>query len=109
LSVDFADLVPYVTINEISTVVMVYAVSGFGMTAYNVSSPGTALAQTAIANAFSNVPRPVCDYAVTPPVWRGQTLQRIPEIKVKISLQFLFADPDFPFHGQSPEAERGVC
>ena len=51
-----ADLVPYVTINEISTVVMAYAVGGFGTTAYNISSSGTALAQTDLANAFANVP-----------------------------------------------------
>ena len=51
-----ADLVPFVSMNEISTVVMAYAVGGFGTTAYNVSSSGTALAQTDIANAFANVP-----------------------------------------------------
>jgi streptogramin lyase len=51
-----ADNVPYVSINEISTVVMAYAAGGFGSTAYNVSSSGTALAQTGIANGFANVP-----------------------------------------------------
>jgi hypothetical protein len=50
-----ADLVPYVTINEISTVVMAYAVGGFGTTAYNVSSSATALSRTDLANAFANV------------------------------------------------------
>lgn len=47
--------VPFVTMNEISTVAMAYALGGFGTTAYNISSSGTALAQAAIANAFANV------------------------------------------------------
>ncbi len=50
-----AQVTPYVNMNEVSTVVMAYALGGFGTTAYNISSSGTALAQTAIANAFANV------------------------------------------------------
>ena len=51
-----AGLVPFVSMNEISTVVMAYAVGGFGTTAYNISSSGTPLALTDIANAFANIP-----------------------------------------------------
>ena len=51
-----AGLVPFVSMNEISTVVMAYALGGFATTAYNVSSSGTPLALTDIANAFANIP-----------------------------------------------------
>ncbi|HEY4382218.1 MAG TPA: NHL repeat-containing protein [Acidobacteriaceae bacterium] len=43
---------PTVWINEVSTVAAAYAFSGFAADATHVSSSGTALAQTGIANAF---------------------------------------------------------
>lgn len=52
---NLAQTVPYVTINEVSTVVFAYAMGGFGTSATNIGSSGTALAQTGIANAMANV------------------------------------------------------
>jgi streptogramin lyase len=44
----------YVWINEVSTVAAAYAFAGFATDATHVSSSGTALAKTGIANAFAN-------------------------------------------------------
>jgi len=44
----------YVRVNEVSTVAAAYAFSGFATDAVHVSSSGTALAKTGIANAFAN-------------------------------------------------------
>lgn len=52
---NLAATVPYVVINEISTVVFAYAMGGFGTSATNIGSSGSALAQTGIANAMANV------------------------------------------------------
>lgn len=51
---NFAAATPYVVVNEVSTVATAYALAGFATDATHVSSSGTALAQTAIANAFAN-------------------------------------------------------
>jgi hypothetical protein len=45
----------YVVVNEVSTIATAYAFAGFATDALHVSSSGTALAQTGIANAFANV------------------------------------------------------
>jgi hypothetical protein len=44
-----------VTVNEVSTIAAAYSFAGFATDATHVSSSGTALAQTGIANAFANV------------------------------------------------------
>jgi len=44
---------PYVWVNEVSTVVAAYAMAGFAVDATHVSSSGTALALAGIANAFA--------------------------------------------------------
>lgn len=44
----------YVVMNEVSTVATAYAIAGFATDAVHVSSSGTALALTGIANAFAN-------------------------------------------------------
>jgi hypothetical protein len=51
---NFAALVPFVTVNEVSTVAAAYAFAGFATDALHVSSGGSALAQTGIANAFAS-------------------------------------------------------
>ena len=50
----FASAVPFVSINEATTVAAAYAMSGFAVDALHVSSSGTPLALTGIANAFAN-------------------------------------------------------
>jgi streptogramin lyase len=45
---------PFLAINEVTTVAAAYAFAGFATDATHVSSSGTALAQTGIANAFAN-------------------------------------------------------
>jgi len=50
----FATSVPYVSINEVTTVAAAYAMSGFAVDALHVASSGTPLALTGIANAFAN-------------------------------------------------------
>ena len=50
----FASSVPYVTINEVSTVAAAYAMSGYAVDSLHVASSGTPLALKGIANAFAN-------------------------------------------------------
>jgi hypothetical protein len=45
---------PLIVMNEVSTVATAYAFAGFATDAVHVSSSGTALAKTGIANAFAN-------------------------------------------------------
>jgi hypothetical protein len=45
----------FIVINEVSTVATAYAFAGFATDALHVSSSGTTLAKTGIANAFANV------------------------------------------------------
>jgi len=51
---NFLAATPYVSINEISTIAAAYAFAGFATDATHVSSSGTAVAQSGIANAFLN-------------------------------------------------------
>jgi hypothetical protein len=46
--------IPYITINEVSTVAAAYAFAGFATDATHVSSAGTAAAELGIATAFAN-------------------------------------------------------
>ena len=50
----FLATVPFISVNEVTTVAAAYAMAGFASDATHVSSSGTALAQTGIANAFAN-------------------------------------------------------
>ena len=51
---NFLATIPFVQINEITTVATAYAVAGFATDSLHISSSGTPLAQTGIANAFAN-------------------------------------------------------
>jgi hypothetical protein len=51
---NFNTSVPNISVNEISTVAAAYAIAGFATDATHVSSSGTLLARTGIANAFAN-------------------------------------------------------
>ena len=50
----FSTVTPMIVVNEVSTIAASYAMSGFATDATHVSSSGTPLAQTGIANAFAN-------------------------------------------------------
>ena len=51
---NFSSAVPYVVVNEVSTVAAAYAMAAFATDATGVWSTGTLLAQTGITNAFAN-------------------------------------------------------
>ena len=51
---NFLAALPSVQINEVTTVAAAYAFAGYATDALHVSSSGTTLAQTGIANAFAN-------------------------------------------------------
>ena len=51
---DFSATVPFVSINEVSTVAAAYAFAGYAVDATHVASSGTPLALNGIANAFAN-------------------------------------------------------
>jgi len=51
---NFFPVTPFVWVNEVSTVAAAFAMSGFATDATHVSSSGTPLALTGIANAFAN-------------------------------------------------------
>jgi len=50
----FAQAVPYLSINEVSTVAAAYAIAGFATDSTHVASSGTKLATSGLANAFAN-------------------------------------------------------
>ena len=51
---NFAATTPFIAVNEVSTIAAAYAIAGFATDALHVSSSGTPLAKTGIANAFAN-------------------------------------------------------
>ena len=50
----FLPSIPFIAVNEVSTVAAAYAMAGYATDATHVSSSGTPLARTGIANAFAN-------------------------------------------------------
>lgn len=67
----FLSSLPSVSVNEVTTIAAAFALSGFATDATHVSSSGTALAQTGVANAFLNA-------ANLASVATGQALSMIP-------------------------------
>jgi streptogramin lyase len=51
---NFLKTVPFIWINEVSTVAAAYSMSGYATDATHVSAPSNTLAQAGIANAFAN-------------------------------------------------------
>jgi streptogramin lyase len=51
---NFLTAVPFIVVNELSTVALAWSASGFATDALHIGSSGTALAKTGIANAFAN-------------------------------------------------------
>jgi len=67
---NFAATVPFIWVNEVSTVAAAYAFAGYATDALHVSSSGTTLAQIGIANAFAtaaNMVNPMTGAAYTTP------------------------------------------
>ena len=50
---NFLATIPYIVVNEVSTVAAAYSLAGFAVDATHISSPGNSLALTGIANAFA--------------------------------------------------------
>ncbi len=72
----FLSSIPFISINEVTTVAGVYALAGFMTDATHVASSGTALALTDIANAFATAGNLVnvgtgSAYSVTPSTTTG--------------------------------------
>ena len=71
---------PFISINEVSTVAAAYAIAGFATDAIDVSSSGTTLAQTGIANAFANATNladiPTATALATTPAGNGTVPQQ---------------------------------
>jgi hypothetical protein len=67
----FLSSLPTVSVNEVTTIAAAFALAGFATDATHVSSSGTALAQTGVANAFLNA-------ANLASVATGQALSMIP-------------------------------
>lgn len=69
----FAGQVFFITVNEVSTVAMAYALAGFAVDPTHVGSAATALSKTGLVNAFANIPNMAAQaygqsYAMTPAV-----------------------------------------
>lgn len=76
-----AALVPYLTINEVTTVAFAYSVGGFATNAFNVSSDASG--ETAIANAFANANNIVnIAYGQAPAVVNGNSNSVNPQSKI---------------------------
>lgn len=76
-----AQAVPYLTLNEVTTVAFGYAMSGFATTAYNVSSDATG--KTALANALANANKIVnLQWGQAPTVANGNSNSVNPQSKI---------------------------
>ena len=51
---NFLSTIPFIQVNEVSTIAAAYAMAGFATDATHISSSGSPLAQAGIANAFAN-------------------------------------------------------
>ncbi len=82
---NLAAQVPYLTINEVTTVAFAYAMGGFASNAFNVSSnaANSAASATAIANAMANALNIVnIRYGQVPAVTNGNANSQAPQAKI---------------------------
>lgn len=78
---NLAAQVPWLTINEVTTVAFAYSVGGFATTAYNVSTDATGA--TALANAFANASNIVnLQWGQAPTVANGNPNSVNPQSKI---------------------------
>jgi streptogramin lyase len=75
--------VPYLVINEVTTVAFAYSMGGFASSAYNVATPGTTESETAITNAQANETNIVnLQWGQAPTVANGNTSSISPQSKI---------------------------
>lgn len=80
---NLAAQVPYLIINEVTTVAFAYAMGGFATNAYNISSSGTTVAQTGIANAMLNAGNIASlQYGAALAVANGNSKSIVPQSKI---------------------------
>ena len=82
---NLAAQVPWLTINEVTTVAFAYSMGGFGSTAFNISSnaANSAASATAIANAMANANNIVnLRYGQAPSVTNGNSNSVNPQQKI---------------------------
>ncbi|HEY4010928.1 MAG TPA: hypothetical protein VGM11_12310 [Acidobacteriaceae bacterium] len=82
---NLAAQVPYLTINEVTTVAFAYAMSGFATTPYNVSSNATnsTASATAIANAMASAGKIVnLQWGQAPAIANGNSSNTNPQTKI---------------------------
>ncbi len=82
---NLAAQVPYLVINEVTTVAFAYAMGGFGSTAFNISSnaANSTASATAIANAMANAGNIVnLQWGQAPAVANGNTNSVNPQAKI---------------------------
>jgi hypothetical protein len=82
---NLAAQVPYLTINEVTTVAFAYAMGGFGSNAFNISSnaANSAASATGIANAMANSLNIVnIHYGQVPAVTNGNANGQAPQAKI---------------------------
>jgi hypothetical protein len=102
---NLAAQVPYVVINEVTTVAFAYAMSGFATTPYNVSSnaANSAASATAIANALKNANNIVnLQYGQAPAVALGNSNSINPQAKLYALANILATCVNTSDPGQTP-------
>lgn len=102
---NLAAQVPYLVINEVTTVAFAYAMGGFGSTAFNISSNAakSAASATAIANAMANANNIVnLQWGQAPTVANGNTNSINPQATIYSLANILGACVNTSGPGSSP-------